>query len=106
MQAANPMPQKRTRLLDFIGRVLKLPSHNASERPEGASMSLKGLIKAPKGLVRGYAQTSEVLLIVDGSTWQHLPKFLLWLALEFTQIALCSYQYYHCEFASCLSCVP
>lgn len=95
IQASNTMPQTHSRWLKFF----KCKS-DPSEQSQGSLQASQGLLKGTHQSCKGYAQSSELLLIVDGSMWQHLPKFLLWLAMEATQIVLCCYQYYHCKLCS------
>ncbi|DBA91385.1 TPA: hypothetical protein ACH3X2_003920 [Trebouxia sp. C0005] len=90
IQASNTMPQTNSRWLEFFTR-----KSDTSEQSQGSQKGSQGLLKGTHQSCKGYAQSSELLLVVDGPLWQHLPKFLLWLAMESTQIALCSYQYYH-----------
>ena len=89
------MPQTHSRWLQF----LKCKS-DSPEQSQGSRQASQGLLKGTPQWHKGNAQSSERLLVVDGSMWQHLPKFLLWLAMEATQIVLCCYQYYHRKLCS------
>lgn len=98
IQASNTMPQTNSRWLEFFTR-----KSDTSEQSQGSQKGSQGLLKGTHQSCKGYAQSSELLLVVDGPLWQHLPKFLLWLAMESTQIVLCSYQYYHCKLGTLAS---